>query len=61
MLATSSSLQPYPPIPLALIYEDTSESPHISAIQPAAAKYGPNGIGGFFLGLERLKRRLFGR
>lgn len=23
--------------------------------------YGPNGIGGFFLGLERLKRRLFGR
>lgn len=22
--------------------------------------YGPNGIGGFFLGLERLKRRLFG-
>ncbi|MEO3387680.1 nuclear transport factor 2 family protein [Mesorhizobium sp. CAU 1741] len=23
--------------------------------------YGPNGIGGFFLGLERLKRRLTGR
>lgn len=22
--------------------------------------YGPNGIGGFFLGLERLKRKLFG-
>lgn len=23
--------------------------------------YGPNGIGGFFLGLERLKRKLFGQ
>lgn len=23
--------------------------------------YGPNGVGGFFLGLERLKRRLTGR
>lgn len=23
--------------------------------------YGPNGVGGFFLGLERLKRRIIGR
>src|SRR5687767_6861142 len=33
------------PMPVTLRYELMSRSPHISAIQPAAARYGPKGIG----------------